>query len=559
MKPKGRGDAVLTLAFIPDGSRLIASGRDKTLSTWKTNEERPRVERLNPPHHEQVNTLTVWPDGQRFASGGDDAEVRIWSLTDGQPLGTLVALPDSSDWVAYTPDGQFDSSPGAERRITWLKDREVLPLDQFRDRLRVFRLTDELRQGRRPLAVSAFRVATPPPNLAIDRPPSVTIDRDLTLSIALDAPDVANLRLYQNDLPVQAGQDLHSLDPTHLAAKVQLRKGLNRFYVMGGRGDATTFDGRSNEVVVRFDGEEIPGHLHVLALGVSQYQRNPLAYADSDANAIAAWLGEHGADIQPGQGSVAVLTNADVTWPNVERELGRLRREVKPEDTVVLFLAGHADILRTSPRETGFCLLLDSFPFPKGATSTLGLRGVAPAAVMPMADTKTALPYPAIYKYIARLQAQNRLIIIDACRAAAAANDPAVRRIEERFAEKVDDGAQRARTSYLLASRRDELAIEVKDLQHGLLTHVLLWGLGDPKLKLPSNPEPANADFDQNQVVTTEELRRFADETMPVLAARFARQENTLRAGGATPLAPTPGTTLQETGSRPFPLARIPR
>src|SRR5207253_9978203 len=138
------------------------------------------------------------------------------------------------------------------------------------------------------------------------------------------------------------------------------------------------------------------------------------------------------------------------------------------------FLAGHTDIRRDIHRQDQFCLLLPSFPFAEDEPVVVAMRGPGrkdPAA--PPDDPRTVLPYVALYRMIARMSALNRLVIIDACQAEAIFTDPRVQRIQE----KIDDGAHRARTSYILAARLGEPANEVQALEHGLLTYLLLRGM----------------------------------------------------------------------------------
>src|SRR5207247_2444510 len=104
-------------------------------------------------------------------------------------LGTLVAHPETDDWVAYTPEGHFDSSPGGERFVTWAStDGSILPLDAFADRLRRFRLTDELRRGIHPRETVASLFPEPAPRLAIESSETETVEREVELTVTLDDP-----------------------------------------------------------------------------------------------------------------------------------------------------------------------------------------------------------------------------------------------------------------------------------------------------------------------------------------------------------------------------------
>jgi hypothetical protein len=363
------------------------------------------------------------------------------------------------------------------------------------------------------------------------------------------------VRLYQDDVPVQVGSDLRpTADPRRFTARVRLRGGLNHFHAMASR--PGSIDGSSNTVAIRYDGPEVRGRLHVVALGVSRYGRHALRFADRDAQQMAEFLRRHGVrgDGQPSE--PIVLLDDRVTAGDVDSAFAELRRRTRgrPEDTVVVFLAGHSGVLQGR-----FCLLLPKYPFPEDRPILVGSRsrgsGPEPAAGV----DPTVLPYAAIYRHLAHLDALQRLVIIDACQAEAALDDPALLQIR-RLAE---EDAHRARTAYILAARRGELANEVPELKHGLLTYVLLRGMGQPA------PEPVpgvsifdalpDADFDRDGLVTTAELRRYADLTVPRLAARFPELGRRGDEGAGTSAAGSgPAARVQQGADRPFPIVELP-
>src|SRR5262249_2061953 len=132
------------------------------------------------------------------------------------------------------------------------------------------------------------------------------------------------------------------------AVSVRLRRGWNRFYAMAQwRNNADT---RSPELEVFYNGPEPPGRLHILALGVSRYLRNRLQFADRDARALADFLHQNGNRGPGPPGVKIVLTDDAVTETRVEEAFATIRRAVQgqPQDTVVVFLAGHTAILKES-------------------------------------------------------------------------------------------------------------------------------------------------------------------------------------------------------------------
>ncbi|MEJ7637969.1 MAG: hypothetical protein WKF75_08315, partial [Singulisphaera sp.] len=128
------------MTFTPDGRWLAAAGADKSVWLWEMSRPRQRIRLTpSPQHNEQVNALMAWPNNRLIASGSDDTTVRLWGLAEQSLLGTLSAEGGTADWVAYTPDGLFDSSLGGERQVTWLDNREVMPLEQFYEGSHVYK------------------------------------------------------------------------------------------------------------------------------------------------------------------------------------------------------------------------------------------------------------------------------------------------------------------------------------------------------------------------------------------------------------------------------------
>jgi WD40 repeat protein/uncharacterized caspase-like protein len=520
---------VKAVAFTPDGRFLGAAGGGGRLAVWALETQVKPVPLAPAPQHDgPINALVAWPGSRLIVTGSDDTTIRFWSLDEARLIGTFAALtpsaatsaasaagPAPADWVVFTPDGLFDSSPRGGDAVRWAYDGEVRALEQYeRQAFYRLRLGEELRRGR---AVAAGTLPDqPPPALTLELDAARRrADREALLTITLREPELSDVRLYQNGVPVQARDDFEKTsDPRRLLARVALRPGVNRFYAMASRSGSV--DGRSQEVEARFDGAELPGQLHVLALGVSTYRRRALRYADVDAQEMAAYLHRRSIELTGKEGLSQVLVNEQVTVKNVENALLALRDRVqgRPQDTVVLFLAGH-----TTVSGDRFSMLLPTYPFPEGdpgQTSTRGFESIG------RIENDGVLPYSIIYSNLARLAALQRLIIIDACRAEAIFSDPVVQSIQRFLAT----GARGARTAYILATQRGNPAGEAAELGHGLLTYDLLRGMEAP-LAGPAADDPPlfrsipNADFDADGTINAAELRRFAELTLPSLIQRY--------------------------------------
>jgi WD40 repeat protein/uncharacterized caspase-like protein len=543
---------VKAVCFTADGQQLAAAG-DGTRIWVGAMEPKPQqidiLDRLRPHHFEQINTLTTWSDKPILISGSDDTTVRFWDLKGGTLWGTFSAAtrPDVADaaavqeldWVFHTPDGLFDASPTAARLVHYRRQDRPQQLDQFDETHKTFRLSEQLLEGKNPRLTQQ---PDDPPPVAITAPPrSDPTLPEVRLTITLGATDLKDVRLYHNDVVIPTGWGAGpQRQPGKLShdLTVRLVPNRNRFHVMASREGA--YDSSSNVVEVDYTGPMEAGQVHVLALGVGAYDRRRLQYARRDAEQLSAVLNRRGLDAQGRRGLLRVLPDTDVNRENVEQAFDEIARHVedRPQDTVVVFLAGHTGVF--NPQR--FCLLLPTYPFPAEAPILVAARDVAlDSGETAKIDPRFVLPYSVIALNLARLKALNRLVIVDACQAEAILEDPRVRAIQK----WMEISSRRARTSYLMAARRGEPALEVDPLGHGLFTYALLRGLGaiparrEPK-EVAALGLPRDADFDKDGIVSTGELDAYSKQALPRLADVFPQLVASRRDALVARTAPAP-------------------
>jgi WD40 repeat protein len=571
--------AVRAMVFTPDGRQLVVAG-DGT-SIWLGElEPRPRaIDLAGRPHHfEQVNSLAAWPDGSLVVSGSDDSTVRFWDLDKRVLRGTFRAATSRADleeaaksqaststeldWVFYAPDGPFDASAQGRALVRYQQRGVARPMEQFDSTLYTFALGEQLLKEGTPEAIQ--KPAEPPP-LAIDPPlRSDPAQPETELTVLLGSKDLKDVRLYHNGIPVSTSREGEPGGlPERLPIRVKLLQGNNQFYAMASREGA--YDSRSPEpdVQIPYAGPMEPGLVHVIGLGVGKYDRQRLNFPVRDAQQLGEVLHQRGVDPKGKMGLRRVLTDNHINLENVNQTFREVASAVKgrPQDTVVVFLAGHTGVFDRGR----FCLLLPSYPFPKEAPLMVAARGdapdLAPGAVLRPTDV---LPFSSIVLNLMRLDALNRLVIVDACQAEAILSDPKVVAVQK-FAEIE---SRKARTSYLMAARRGEAALEVEPLGHGLFTFTLLRGMGGiPKNQVPEELTElalrSDADYNGDGTLTTQELDRFVKENMPRIAARFPLMVANRRA--AQPLAgaqqdrknPADQSLRIQTTNLSFPLFRL--
>ncbi len=546
--------AVKAVTFSRDGRWMAAGGDDPQITLIDTadlNDPVPLATirggaRLRPNHNETIAALAFWPDRPLLVSASMDSTVRLWDLKNRRLVTTMAALDDGAEWVAYTPDGLFDGSRAGETRVTWRLDPNWWPgerdgliarLDQLGPAYRRIDLVAKVAiEGQKPDPPRFDTLAAP--RLIIEPISAVSpAQREVVLRIRSSKPDIRDLRLYHNGASLNLARPAATPDAAgrggaEYTAKVKLVYAKNVIYALGSRKDDVLKWGGSPDAqsnIVELDCRvKPPGKVHILAIGVSEYKSQALRYAHKDAAAIAEFLrsrGLEGASVS----EPIVLKDTDVTIRAVDDKFEELRKRVegRPEDILVVFLAGHATI-----RRGVFSLLLPGADLPERPPSEadLAFRGPEEADTARRAsasDDPNVLPYSRIHAQLAFAEALNRLVIIDACQAEAILDvvDGRARSTRRAYRRHIDELSHRARTSYILATRRGERAVESAELGHGLLTYVLLRGMGAPDLARPAGldifEKYPGADFDGDGWIEAAELRNYARLTLPALADRF--------------------------------------
>src|SRR5262249_39783364 len=110
-------EGVKCVAVSTDGKRIVSGNADGTVRVWNAETGHKMFTiTLRPPSHPparervSVHSVAFSPDGKRIVSGGRDMMARVWNADTGQLVMILERDPER-DWnenlsVAWSPDGK---------------------------------------------------------------------------------------------------------------------------------------------------------------------------------------------------------------------------------------------------------------------------------------------------------------------------------------------------------------------------------------------------------------------------------------------------------------------
>jgi WD40 repeat protein/serine/threonine protein kinase len=126
----GHSGGVCSVAFSPDGQRIVTGSLDGTAKVWEAASGKELV--TFEGHRAGINSVAFAPDGQRIVTSGlNDPTPRVWDSTSGKELLALKGHHAMVNSVAFSPDGQriaTASSDGTAKVWNAASGKELLVL-----------------------------------------------------------------------------------------------------------------------------------------------------------------------------------------------------------------------------------------------------------------------------------------------------------------------------------------------------------------------------------------------------------------------------------------------
>ncbi|MDX2228423.1 MAG: hypothetical protein NW220_02205 [Leptolyngbyaceae cyanobacterium bins.349] len=114
---KGHQEWISSVAFSPDGKCIVSASGDKTLRLWDGMTGKPIGQPLK-GHQEWISSVAFSPDGQRIVSASGDKTLRLWDGMTGKPIGQPLQGHQSEIWfVVFSPDGKRIVSASGDRTL----------------------------------------------------------------------------------------------------------------------------------------------------------------------------------------------------------------------------------------------------------------------------------------------------------------------------------------------------------------------------------------------------------------------------------------------------------
>lgn len=518
---------------VSDDNKLTATFSNNKVELWN-NTTGELISALNGSLN-KISKLVFSKDGKYLIASSKEGIVRFWDIKTKMEVVSLISSVNG-EWLIATPDGYWDSSPKGGELVSMVDKTQLWSVDQFAIRNNRPDIIME-RLGSKDLTLikhynALYKKRLKKFGLAED---NITIDYhvpvaeisnieivgkkvNITTKLEDNKYNLKQFNVFVNDVPLFGayGKNIAAgKTKVSLTENIELTSGKNKIEI-----SCLNEKGEESFRALRYVDykEKVPSNLYFLGFGVSKY-KNPslnLEYAEKDAKDLAAVFEK----MKGGQFAnvfVKTITNEQVTPENIKKAKEFIKN-AKPDDTFILFIAGHGMHDRDADATYYY---LTSNADPKNLKAT-------------------AADFETIEDLLQGIPPRNKLFLMDACESGEIDDEVQtnfiaqadVKGVKSRGMKAVKAGVSGASTtasgtsstsvpvkrSYLYqkdryiyndlvrrsgaivfsSSKGGELSYERSDIENGLFTEYIMKALTTQE-----------ADKDNNGIVSTDELREY--------------------------------------------------
>jgi len=474
---------------------LVATGnRDGLARLWSLDglEALHRFE----GHNKAVTSLLLNKEGTFLLTSSMDGSAKLWSTLSGRHLLSLISTENG--WAAVDAKGRFDGNNPALSGIEWQDKAVKLPIDNF--------TTAYFEPAILARTMEAPQTLADVPSIpeGIHLPPEVSVrqlakdgveQRGVAVMEATAVDNgqggVKDLRLYVNGKLVADKNVLDVIREAKDGKPVLVKR--FRVPLTGGANDIALVATNDEDLeslpatmTVQGGPDATPPSVHVLTVGIDHYRnhRLDLGYAVLDATAIHEFLSRD-KSIPFAERVTDALRDDQATKTLIFRSLRRLW-EIPAGDVAIIYMAGHGVNL-----DDQWYFIPHELEHPN----------------QPIELSRKGLSATELQRELEAIGANRIFLVIDACRSGAAVGPmswfvgiKALRML-----------ARTVGVHILAATDRNQDALEVKSLGHGVFTYALLKAMGGD-----ADGHPGDG------VVTVQEIMRYVETVVPVLSKRHA-------------------------------------
>ena len=481
------GYAHAAFTLIRDGLGLITGGTDGTLLEYRTDQARVSGEFIG--HTGEIHAMAAAEKAGLLVTGSADQTLRLWNLKTRKLIVSMFFA--GSEWIVWTPQGYYYSSPDGDRLIGW-------QVNQGRDREGRYIRCDQLKRYlwspeivRRAIVLHSAENAVKELRPGTDRELQKLLERkppDFQARVAADqsgvhdgfvaveiagaeeaGADVADLSILSNSRNVGAFTARSVDGGKTTVVEVPVEDGENTIRITGTNEFGYLTERSVTAIARRKEKVADKGKLYVAVIGVDKYpflteacggRSCDLRYPVDDAAGFLKVVAEKSAPLFSAMEAL-VLVNKDAATDGSAFKLAGVGETLEPDsdtiddqladfldrpgenDTTIVFVAGH-----------GINIDDDYYFIPTDGRKQDADRW----------KRSSLVDWSDIQKSVERAKGM-RFMLLDTCHAANA------------FNPRLEKDAQDARIVVFSATAANNTAAELPQLGHGVFTYSVMEGL----------------------------------------------------------------------------------